>query len=67
MENHKNLRETSKVLASLVTFNQEGNTPVQLAIRQRHFDVIEALLRPLKECTSNEQTSLFIRDFPSDC
>ena len=46
--------ETSKVLASLVTFNQEGNTPVQLAICKRHFNVIDALLRPLKESTCNE-------------
>ena len=52
--------ETSKVLASLVTFNQEGNTPVQLAICKRHFNVIDALLWPLKESTCNEPLCLFV-------
>ena len=35
--------EHAEIVRSLIQFNQQGNTPLQLALRKRDFDVIESL------------------------
>ena len=41
--------EHAEIVRSLIQFNQQGNTPLQLALRKRDFDVIESLIKSLKK------------------
>lgn len=50
-------KEHTEIVNCLIQFNTDGDTPLQLAIRKRNFDVIESLIKSLKKYAKEESSS----------